>query len=87
MFKYSPRKNSANQAPAYSELNPATSSASASGKSNGSRFVSANILMENIISKNGNGFTKEKGILNRSKKEKEEVVKIIIAKSKDKTNS
>ena len=39
---YSPRKNSANLNPLYSVKYPATSSLSASGRSKGSLFVSAN---------------------------------------------
>src|ERR671910_3575510 len=38
---YSPRKNIANVIPEYSVWNPATSSVSASARSNGGRFVSA----------------------------------------------
>ena len=47
IFAYSPRKKSANPIDEYSTLYPATSSASASGRSKGARFVSAN----NIIKK------------------------------------
>ena len=43
MFAYSPKKNKANVIAEYSTLYPDTNSASASGKSNGCRFVSANI--------------------------------------------
>lgn len=42
MLAYSARKNIANVVAEYSTLKPATSSASASGKSKGVRFVSAN---------------------------------------------
>src|SRR5690606_28958571 len=49
MFAYSPRKNKANVMEEYSTLNPATSSASASGKSNGWRLVSANMQIKNTI--------------------------------------
>src|SRR6266404_7509814 len=41
MLAYSARKNRENLKPLYSVWNPATSSDSASGKSNGARFVSA----------------------------------------------
>src|SRR5436190_17487329 len=41
MLAYSARKNRENRKPLYSVWNPATSSDSASGKSNGARFVSA----------------------------------------------
>ena len=41
MFAYSPRKNKANPIEPYSTLYPATSSASASGRSKGARLVSA----------------------------------------------
>jgi len=44
---YSAKKNNENTKPEYSTLNPATNSASASGKSKGARFVSANIVMKN----------------------------------------
>ena len=47
MFAYSPRKNSAKDIDEYSTLYPATSSASASGKSNGSLFVSASTDIKN----------------------------------------
>jgi hypothetical protein len=40
IFKYSPKKKNANAIEEYSVLYPATSSASASGKSNGILFVS-----------------------------------------------
>jgi len=53
MFPYSPRKNIANIIEEYSTLYPATNSASASGKSKGERFVSANMEIKNIID-NGN---------------------------------
>ena len=49
MFPYSPRKNKANVMLEYSTLNPATSSASASGKSKGCLFVSANEEIKKII--------------------------------------
>ena len=41
MFAYSARKKSANRMPLYSVWNPPVSSCSASGRSNGARFVSA----------------------------------------------
>jgi len=49
MLLYSPRKNRANAVDEYSTLYPATSSASASGRSKGARFVSANIEITKII--------------------------------------
>jgi hypothetical protein len=49
MFEYSPKKNSAKVIEEYSVLYPETSSASASGKSKGARFVSANIEIKKII--------------------------------------
>ena len=42
ILQYSPKKNKANVIEEYSTLYPATSSDSASGRSNGTRFVSAN---------------------------------------------
>jgi len=45
---YSARKNKANPILEYSTLNPDTNSDSASGRSNGARFVSAKILTRNI---------------------------------------
>lgn len=53
MFAYSPKKNNANPKDEYSTLYPATNSASASGKSNGARLVSAKIQIINKI-QNGN---------------------------------
>src|SRR5687768_4606435 len=47
MFTYSAMKNSANLRAEYSVWNPATSSVSASGRSNGTRFVSANAAIRN----------------------------------------
>jgi len=44
---YSAKKNNAKVIAEYSTLKPATSSASASGKSNGALFVSANKEMKN----------------------------------------
>jgi hypothetical protein len=49
MLLYSAKKNNANVMAEYSTLKPATSSASASGKSKGARFVSANNEMKNTI--------------------------------------
>jgi hypothetical protein len=49
IFAYSPKKNAANIIAEYSTLYPATNSASASGKSNGARFVSAKIEIKKII--------------------------------------
>ena len=46
---YSPRKNIAKIIEEYSTLYPETSSASASGKSNGCRLVSAKALIKNKI--------------------------------------
>lgn len=43
MLEYSARKNSANGPPAYSTLNPDTSSDSPSVRSKGARFVSARV--------------------------------------------
>src|SRR5262245_52108252 len=48
MFMYSPRKNSAHFIDEYSVWKPATSSPSASGRSNGARFVSANAVIRKI---------------------------------------
>lgn len=45
---YSARKKSANPLAEYSTLYPETSSASASGRSNGCRFVSARVVTKNI---------------------------------------
>ena len=42
MLQYSPKKNKANVIDEYSTLYPATNSDSASGRSNGTLFVSAN---------------------------------------------
>ena len=49
MFMYSPRKNSANAIDEYSTLNPVTSEASSSGRSNGCRLVSARIEATKIM--------------------------------------
>src|SRR5215468_3441172 len=48
MLAYSARKNSANRIPLYSVWNPPVSSCSASGRSNGARFVSANPPMKKM---------------------------------------
>jgi hypothetical protein len=48
IFAYSPKKNKAKPIAEYSVKNPATNSASASGKSKGARFVSARILTNQI---------------------------------------
>lgn len=48
MLEYSARKNNAKGPPAYSTLNPDTSSDSPSVKSNGARFVSASVEMNHI---------------------------------------
>ncbi len=45
---YSARKNRANPLAEYSTLYPETSSASASGRSNGCRFVSASVVIKKI---------------------------------------
>lgn len=59
IFPYSARKNIANTIEEYSTLYPATSSASASGKSNGVRFVSAIIEIIKIIESGSNGSIKK----------------------------
>jgi hypothetical protein len=55
MLAYSPRKNAAKRKAEYSTLYPATNSASASGKSNGARLVSAKIDIKKIIPKGNKG--------------------------------
>ena len=55
ILEYSPKKKDANRKDEYSTLYPATSSASASGKSKGIRFVSAKIEIKKIIAKGNNG--------------------------------
>jgi hypothetical protein len=52
---YSDKKNIANIIDEYSTLYPATISASASGKSNGALFVSANTEIKKIIKVGNNG--------------------------------
>lgn len=51
MLAYSARKNRAKGPPAYSTLNPDTSSDSPSVKSNGARFVSARVEMYHIAAR------------------------------------
>ena len=53
MLRYSDMKIRANKPLAYSVLNPETSSLSPSAKSNGARFVSANIVVNQINDKIG----------------------------------
>jgi|TARA_B110000444_G_scaffold260226_1_gene306421 hypothetical protein len=55
---YSAKKNKANPILAYSTLKPETNSDSASGRSKGARFVSANKLIKNIKNKGKNGIKK-----------------------------
>lgn len=55
MLLYSAKKNKAKVIAEYSTLKPATSSASASGKSNGARFVSANSEIKNTTQVGNNG--------------------------------
>lgn len=52
---YSPKKKKAKTTEEYSTLNPATSSASASGKSNGARLVSASIIIMKIKTSGSSG--------------------------------
>jgi len=59
IFAYSPRKKAANIIAEYSTLYPATSSASASGKSNGARLVSAKIEIKKIIEIGSKGKTNQ----------------------------
>jgi len=54
---YSAKKNKAKLIAEYSTLYPETSSASASGKSNGCRFVSANAHIKKIRNIGNNGIT------------------------------
>jgi len=56
--QYSAKKNSAKPILEYSTLKPETNSDSASGRSNGARFVSASIEIKNINSKGANGAAK-----------------------------
>jgi hypothetical protein len=55
MEPYSARKKSAKPILAYSTLNPETNSDSASGKSNGARFVSAKIETSHIKNRGKKG--------------------------------
>lgn len=59
MLAVSAIKNNAKPAPPYSTKYPATNSFSASGKSNGGRFVSARAEIKNIINKGNSGITKK----------------------------
>ena len=59
MFAYSARKNKAKAPPAYSTLNPETSSDSPSVKSNGARFVSASVEMYHIAASGQAGITSQ----------------------------
>src|SRR3972149_11287048 len=55
MLAYSARKKNANFMPLYSVWKPATSSVSASGRSKGTRFVSASAAMKNTTKASGRG--------------------------------
>jgi hypothetical protein len=55
ILAYSPKKKAAKVIAEYSTLYPATSSASASGKSKGARFVSAKIEIKKIKTKGNIG--------------------------------
>ena len=55
MLLYSAKKNNAKVIDEYSTLKPATSSASASGRSKGARFVSASNEIKNTIHVGSNG--------------------------------
>lgn len=55
MLAYSARKNSAKGPPAYSTLKPETNSDSPSVKSNGARFVSANVEINHIMASGQEG--------------------------------
>jgi len=57
MFPYSPKKNRAKPIAEYSTLYPETNSASASGKSNGCRFVSARADTKNLLLIGNKGLT------------------------------
>src|SRR3954453_16748181 len=57
MLTYSARKNIANLIEEYSVWNPATSSLSASGRSNGARFVSPTIEMMYMTNDGNSGIT------------------------------
>src|SRR5262249_691267 len=62
MFMYSPRKNSPHFMLEYSVWNPATSSASASGRSKGARLVSANAVIMKVTNARGCANTNQRGI-------------------------
>lgn len=55
MLAYSARKNRANGPPAYSTLNPDTSSDSPSVRSNGARLVSASVEINHIMARGHDG--------------------------------
>lgn len=57
ILQYSARKKNTKIIPECSVKNPATSSDSASGKSNGVRLVSANAEIKNIINSGSSGTT------------------------------
>jgi len=57
--EYSAKKNKAKPILEYSTLKPETNSLSASGKSKGARFVSANILIRNMRNSGNNGNKKK----------------------------
>lgn len=59
ILPYSARKNNAKPILAYSTLKPDTSSDSASGRSKGALFVSANIDTNHIKNKGKKGITKK----------------------------
>ena len=60
IFAYSPSQNIAYIIPEYSVWYPATNSASASGKSNGGLFVSANAEIKKITNIGNNGITNQR---------------------------
>ena len=59
ILQYSARKKKTKIIPECSVKKPATSSDSASGRSKGVRFVSANAEIKNIINKGSNGTTNQ----------------------------
>lgn len=59
MLAYSARKNKAKGPPAYSTLNPETSSDSPSVRSNGARFVSANVEIYHMAARGQAGITSQ----------------------------
>jgi len=59
ILEYSDKKNKTNVVAAYSTLNPETSSDSASGKSNGTLFVSAKAAIKNMNKLGQNGIKKK----------------------------